>query len=140
KLLEEMIDFFGPTAKAGNIDVKTFLPADLPQVRLDRELFKQAILNLLLNAEQAMPEGGSITLQAGADDGQVVLHIIDTGHGIAPEVLAKLFRPFFSTKTGGTGLGLATTRRIIEGHHGAIDVQSEVGKGTRFTIRLPAAK
>ncbi|MBI3412083.1 MAG: two-component sensor histidine kinase [Planctomycetes bacterium] len=140
KLLEEMIDFFGPTAKSGNIDVKAYLPADLPPVRLDRELFKQAILNLLLNAEQAMPEGGSITLQAGVDNGHVVLHIIDTGQGIAPDVLAKLFTPFFSTKTGGTGLGLATTRRIMQGHHGSIDVQSEVGKGTRFTIRLPAAR
>lgn len=139
KLLEEMIDFFGPTAKAGNIHVKTYLPADLPPVCLDRELFKQAILNLLLNAVQAMPEGGSITLQAGVDNSSVILHIIDTGQGIAPDVLAKLFTPFFSTKTGGTGLGLATTRRIMQGHNGTIDVQSEVGKGTRFTIRLPAA-
>ena len=134
-----MTDFFGPTAKAVNIDVKTYLPADLPLVPLDRELFKQAILNLLLNAEQAMPEGGSITVQASRDDGSVILHIIDTGKGIAPDVLAKLFTPFYSTKQGGTGLGLATTRRIIQGHHGTIDVQSEVGKGTRFTIKLPIA-
>jgi signal transduction histidine kinase len=69
----------------------------------------------------------------------VCLSLIDTGAGIAPEVLPKIFRPFFSTKSkdGGSGLGLPTTRRIIEAHHGTIDVQSEVGKGTKFTIRLP---
>ena len=67
KVLEEMTDFFGPTARAANIDLKTYLPADLPQVRLDKELFKQALLNLLLNAEQAMPQGGAVTIQAGVE-------------------------------------------------------------------------
>ena len=67
KVLEELIDFFGPTANAAAIDLKTYLPADLPRVRLDKELFKQALLNLLLNAEQAMPQGGSITIQAGVE-------------------------------------------------------------------------
>lgn len=137
KVLEELIDFFGPTAKVAKIDVKTYLPADLPPVPLDRDLFKQAVLNVLLNAEQAMPEGGSITIQAALENEHISLHIIDTGHGIAPEALAKIFTPFFSTKEGGTGLGLPTTRKIILGHHGAIDVESEVGKGTKFTIRLP---
>src|SRR5262249_448872 len=101
KVLEELIDFFGPTAKAANIHVKVYLPADLPAVRLDADLFKQAILNILLNAEQAMPEGGSVTLQAAVDNGHVCLHIIDTGQGIAPDMLAKIFTPFFSTKKGG---------------------------------------
>lgn len=137
KVLEEMIDFFSPTARAANIDVKMYLPADLPPVRLQKDLFKQALLNLLLNAEQAMPEGGSITMQAVAAQEEICLHFIDTGAGIPPHVLAKLFTPFFSTKQGGNGLGLAITRKIIQGHGGAIDVQSEVGKGTRFTIRLP---
>jgi two-component system sensor histidine kinase HydH len=147
KVLEEMIDFFGPSARAANIDVKTYLPADLPLVRLDRELFKQALLNLFLNAEQAMPQGGSVTIQAAmgpthAPSGEECLHlsIIDTGKGIAPEVLAKIFQPFFSTKSTGSGLGLPTARKIVEAHDGTIDVQSEVGKGTKFTIRLPVVK
>ncbi|MCI0681663.1 MAG: ATP-binding protein [Gemmataceae bacterium] len=138
KVIEEMVDFFTPTAKAANIDIKTYLPADLPQVALHREMFEQALLNLMLNAEQAMPEGGSMTFQAATEAGDVVLSLIDTGTGIAPEVLPKIFEPFFSTKSGGSGLGLATTRKIVAAHNGGIDVQSEVGKGTKFTIRLPA--
>ena len=108
---------------------------------LDADLFKQALLNLLLNAQQAMPDGGEITLQAAAADGDgVSLSVIDAGKGMTPEVAAKVFRPFFSTRQGGTGLGLATTRKIIEAHGGAIEVQSEVGRGSKFTLRLPAVK
>jgi len=138
KVIEEMVDFFEPTARAAGIDIKTYLPADLPAVRLNRDMFKQALLNLMLNAEQALRGGGSITVQAVLEPGHVCLSLIDTGHGMPPDVLAKIFEPFFSTKATGSGLGLATTRKIVEAHHGAIDVQSEVGKGTKFTIRLPA--
>lgn len=139
KLVEEMIDFFTPTARAANIDIKTFLPADLPVLMMNKEMFRQALLNLMLNATQAMPDGGELTFQASVESGQVLLSLIDTGTGIAPEILPKIFRPFYSTKskTGGTGLGLPTTKKIIEAHRGAIDVQSDVGKGTKFTIRLP---
>ena len=138
KVIEEMVDFFEPTARAAGIDIKTYLSADLPAVRLNRDMFKQALLNLMLNAEQALTGGGSITVQAILEPGHVCLSLIDTGHGLPPDVLAKVFEPFFSTKSTGSGLGLATTRKIVEAHHGAIDVQSEVGKGTKFTIRLPA--
>lgn len=140
KEIEEMVDFFGPTAQATHIDIKTYLGADVPLVPLDRELFKQALLNLFLNAEQAMPQGGEITVQTACASGQVILSVIDTGAGIPPEVLGKIFEPFFSTKKGGSGLGLATTKRIIERHGGTIEVQSAVGKGTKFTIRLPACQ
>lgn len=149
KLIEEMIDFFSPTARAANIEIKSFVAGDLPRVPLDRELFKQALLNLMLNAEQAMPGGGELTIQAirGQESGGksqepgargiVCLSLIDTGKGMAPEVMAKVFEPFFSTRPGGTGLGLPTTRKIIEAHGGSIEVQSAVGRGTKFTIRLP---
>ncbi len=135
-----MVDFFGPTARAANIEIKSYLPADLPPVALDADLFKQALLNLLLNAQQAMPDGGELTIQAAADGDGVSLSVIDTGKGMTPEVAAKVFRPFFSTRPGGTGLGLATTRKIVEAHGGTIEVQSEVGRGSKFTIRLPAVK
>ena len=100
-------------------------------------MFKQALLNLMLNAEQAMPEGGQLTIQAGHEPGWVCLNLIDTGNGMSPQVAAKVFRPFFSTKPAGSGLGLPTVRKIVEGHGGHIDVQSEVGKGTKFTVKLP---
>jgi signal transduction histidine kinase len=138
KVLEEMIDFFGPTARAANIDIKCYLPADLPPLNLDQELFRQALLNLMLNAEQAMPNGGELTIQAALEPGGISLSLIDTGKGMTAEVLAKVFQPFFTTRPGGNGLGLATTRKIIEAHGGRIEVQSEPGRGTKFTLHLPA--
>jgi two-component system, NtrC family, sensor histidine kinase HydH len=142
EIIEEMIDFFGPTARQANITIHPYLPANLPQVRLDSQLFKQALLNLLLNAEQAMPSGGELVIQAShspgpAGAGTVLVSLIDTGVGMSPEALTKVFRPFFSTKQGGTGLGLPTTKKIIEAHGGIIEVQSEMGKGTKFTLKLP---
>jgi len=136
-VVEEMVDFFGPTARQANIEINCYLPADLPAVPLDQELFKQALLNLMLNAEQAMPTGGELTIQGSHEPGWVCLSLIDTGNGMCPEVAAKVFRPFFSTKPGGTGLGLPTVRKIVQAHQGRIDVQSEVGRGTKFTIMLP---
>jgi signal transduction histidine kinase len=141
RLVEELMDFFGPTAQQAGIDVKSYIPPDLPPISLDQELFKQALLNLLLNAQQAMPQGGQLTLQASFEPapvpGGIVLSLIDTGLGMTAEVLGKVFRPFFSTKQGGTGLGLATVRKIVHAHGGTIEVQSEPGRGTKFTIRLP---
>jgi signal transduction histidine kinase len=141
-VLGEMVDFFAPTARAGGLEIKTYLPADLPPVPLDRELFQQAVLNLLLNAQQAMSEGGQITMQARVDPDEsagrmVRLDVIDTGSGMSAEALGKCFRPFHTSKPGGHGLGLPTTRRIIDMHGGRINVQSEPGKGTQFTIWLP---
>jgi len=139
-VLDDLIDFFGPMAKKHNIEIKSYVPAGLPQVALDRALFHQGLLNLLLNAQQAMPEGGEITLQAAATPSEVVVSLIDTGKGMTPEVLARAFQPFYSTREGGTGLGLPTTKRIIEAHGGTLLAESAPGKGTRFTLRLPAVQ
>jgi signal transduction histidine kinase len=136
-VVDEMVDFFGPTARQANITIKSYVPAGLPSVQLDQDMFRQALLNLMLNAEQAMPAGGELTIQAGRETDCVWLSLIDTGQGMPPEVLSRIFKPFFSTKPGGTGLGLPTTRKIIRAHSGSLDVQSEVGRGTKFTIRLP---
>ena len=119
EVVEELVDFFGPMARAASIEIKSYIPADLPPVALDRDLFKQALLNLLLNAQQAMPGGGEMTIQAAAGRRTAsVLELIDTGQGHVAEVLAKAFQPFYSTRSGGTGLGLPTTRKIIEAHGG----------------------
>lgn len=136
-LLGELLDFFVPTARATNIEVRTFFPADLPLINLDRDVFKQAILNLLLNALQAMPTGGELTIQVRIEHGRCVIRIIDTGHGMPPEVVSRVFKPYYTTKPGGSGLGLATTRKIIEAHGGTIGVNSEPTRGTCFTITLP---
>jgi signal transduction histidine kinase len=152
-VVDELIEFYQPTAEKAGINIIRLLPADLPPVRLNREMFKQALLNLLLNAQQAMPSGGDLTIQASVETSlaprhesdaelardMVCLSIIDTGVGMTPEVLANVFRAFYSTRPEGTGLGLPTTRRIIEAHDGTMEVQSEPGRGTRFVIRLPLA-
>ncbi|MCX7699711.1 MAG: ATP-binding protein [Gemmataceae bacterium] len=137
-VLGEMVDFFAPTARSAGIDIKVFLPSDLPALLLDVDLFKQALLNLMLNAQQAMEEGGQLVVQAHCPEPNLVrLDLIDNGCGMSPETLARCFRPFHTTKPGGNGLGLPTTRRIVEMHGGRIEVQSERGKGTQFTIWLP---
>ena len=138
-VISRMIDFLGPTAKQRNVDINWFPEPDLPPVRLDADLFEQALLNLMLNAEQAMPDGGTLTLIGRTECNRVFLDVIDTGIGIEPEAMAKLFRPFHTTKPDGNGLGLATTRKIVAAHGGTIDVQSSPGRGTKFTIALPAA-
>lgn len=137
-VVSRMIDFLAPTAKQQNIEIIWLPAADLPPVHLDSDLFEQALLNLMLNAEQAMPDGGTLTLIGRSEAQTVCLEVIDTGVGIEPESMAKLFRPFHTTKPDGNGLGLATTRKIVLAHGGAIDVQSTPGRGTKFTISLPA--
>jgi two-component system, NtrC family, sensor histidine kinase HydH len=138
-VIEEMVDFFSPTAKQANVAITTYLPADLPNVAIDEDLFKQALLNLMLNAEQAMPQGGELIVQACGENGGIRLDLIDTGVGMTADQATRVFRPFFTTKPGGNGLGLPTTKRIMEAHGGTIDVESETGKGTKFTVRMPAA-
>lgn len=137
EVVTRLVDFLSPTARDKRIDIEWFVAPDLPLVLLDRDLFEQGLLNLMLNAEQAMPEGGTLTLVGRRDGPWVCLEVIDTGIGIPPEILPRVFQPFFSTKPNGHGLGLAITRRIVQAHGGTIEVQSTPGHGTRFTIRLP---
>jgi signal transduction histidine kinase len=137
-IVEEIRDFYEPTAATKSIVMRTHLAADLPTVLLDADLFKQALLNLVLNAEHAMPSGGELILRTRREARSVVLDVIDTGVGMTEEVRARIFEAFFSTRSGGSGLGLPTSRKIIEAHGGTIRVQSEPGKGSQFTIRLPS--
>ncbi|MGL4462214.1 MAG: sensor histidine kinase [Planctomycetia bacterium] len=139
-IVRDLIDFHSPQAETRGIVTRENLRADLPLVRVDVDQFKQALLNLLLNAQTAMPNGGELILQTRAADGVVCLDVIDTGVGVAPESLEKIFKPFYSTRSDGSGLGLPTTKRIVEAHDGRLKVESEPGKGTAFTIELPAAR
>lgn len=135
--IEETVEFFQPRADEAGITITCYLDADLPRVQLDAEAFRGALLNLMLNAVQAMPEGGELVLRTTAPGDQVVLQLIDSGVGMDDHTAAHMFEAFFSTTAGGSGLGLPTTAKIIEGHGGRIGVQSEVGRGTQFTIELP---
>ncbi|WP_165244063.1 two-component system sensor histidine kinase NtrB [Paludisphaera soli] len=138
-VVEELCDFYEPQASVRGVMVRTHFAPDLPKAALDADAFKQAVLNLMLNAEHAMPDGGELILTTRRDGPFVVLDVIDTGVGMPEETRLKIFDPFYSTKKGGTGLGLPTTRNIIEAHGGSIEVQSVPNRGSRFSIRLPAA-
>jgi signal transduction histidine kinase len=153
RVVEELIDFIHPQAQAYKIRVLTALAPENPVCPLDENLFKQALLNLLLNAIQAMPpeccqeRGAELLVRtlvsqngSGQGGGQAILYVSDTGVGIAKANLPHIFDAYFTTKKGGTGLGLPTTRRIIEEHHGMISVQSEPGRGTSFRVELPLAE
>ena len=124
-----------------NIKLNKKLSRDLPQIPIDSNKIKQVFLNLMLNAAEAMPEGGSlsITSRLSADKKYIEIEFTDTGLGIPEENINKLFDPFFTTKTGGTGLGLAVSYGIIEQHKGKIEVKSRQGQGSTFIIKLPTS-
>ncbi len=132
-----LLEFFGPKAKEAGIEVVCYLDPDLPSVVLDRETFQAALLNLVLNAQQAMADGGQLVLRTRPTPTGVALDLIDTGCGMDEKTQQRIFQAFYSTKPGGSGLGLPTTRKIVEAHGGQISLQSEIGKGTQFTIELP---
>jgi signal transduction histidine kinase len=113
------------------------LPASL-EWEVDPQQFRQAIWNLCLNAVQAMPDGGELRVTALALEGSLVVRIEDSGHGIGSNDVAHVFEPFFSTKPGGSGLGLALVHRILKDHGGDIEVDSTPGGGSTFTLRIPA--
>lgn len=149
-LVEELADFFLPQAQHHGVSMRVELAPSALSSSVDARQFKQALLNLMLNATQAMANhesgaagcelilrtepGDPIHLGEGAS---CCIHVIDTGPGIPPDALSRIFEPYFSTKHGGSGLGLPTTKRLVEEHGGSIDVHSDLGKGTDFVIRLP---
>ena len=110
---------------------------DLPEVEHDSDQIHQVLLNLLLNAVQAMEKTGTVNVEIGSRDGYASVVVRDTGRGISPQNLPNIFRPFYTTKGDGTGLGLSLAHRIVEDHHGRIEVSSVVGKGSRFEVLLP---
>jgi signal transduction histidine kinase len=136
--VRRVLDFVQAQAKEAGIEVREYLASDLPTVMLDREGFHGALLNLVLNAQQAMPDGGQLVVRTQPTGIGVAVDLIDTGKGMDDGTQGRIFEAFFSTRSGGTGLGLPIARKIIEAHGGEITVQSAVGRGTKFTIKLPA--
>ncbi len=140
QVVRQVLDLYRAKLQQAGIEVIDYLTTDLPLVLLDREAFESALSNLIINAEQAMPHGGQLVVRTYRTPHGVALELIDTGIGMDENTLAHIFEAFFSTKKGGTGLGLPTAKKIIEGHGGSIEVQSQVGTGSQFTIRLPAPR
>jgi two-component system NtrC family sensor kinase len=139
-LIEKTLAFVEKQAPFQNIRIVKELNPAIPPVFIDADQIQQVFVNIILNAADAMAEkGGTLTIKADVRDGFVEVSFADTGHGIPKEHLSKLFDPFFTTKqTGkGTGLGLAISYGIIQSHSGDIRVESEVGKGATFRVKLP---
>jgi signal transduction histidine kinase len=137
-LFEEILPIVEPEARKHHVRVVVDCPADLPAVNGDAAMLRQAFLNLAINACQAMPAGGDLRLTcAPAGNGRVDVRIEDTGVGIPPEHLGRIFDLYFTTKDDGTGIGLSMVYRIVQMHDGEVEVQSTPGRGTTFTIQLP---
>ncbi|MDB6173624.1 MAG: zraS [Chthoniobacteraceae bacterium] len=136
-LVQESVAFLRPELENRDILVEQELRSDLPLQEVDRNQFKQAIYNVIKNAFQAMKTGGILRIRTDLDDEFISITFTDTGGGISPENMSKVFEPYFTTKASGSGLGLLIVRRIVREHGGEIDLVSDEGKGLTLTIRLP---
>src|SRR6266403_3903026 len=137
-LLDDVAVLAAPEAEQHGVHVKREFPQEPLMVRVDIDLMKQAILNLVLNGVQAMNNGGTLTLAAQRKDEAVITEVRDQGSGIPPELQEKVFELYFTTKKEGTGIGLAQTSQILDWHYGSVDFESTVGVGTTFRLRVPA--
>ena len=138
EILNATARFLQADFRQSGIDLVLDLEPLLPSVEIDEGQIRQALLNILGNARQVLSPGGEVRLSSRAGmGGEIVVEVADNGPGIAPDTLEKIFEPFFSKRAGGTGLGLAIARQMIDNHRGRIDVESALGKGTTFRIRLP---
>lgn len=137
ELILRVLEFFEAQARETGIEIVRYLDPDLPSVLLHPETLEAALVNLVKNALEAMPNGGQLMVRTRVARAGVALDMIDTGCGMDEKTLFRMFEAFYSTKSNGTGLGLPTARKIIEAHGAMIDVQSAPGLGTKFTIEFP---
>ena len=141
EVLEEALSFSRDRIQEREITIDKYLSQDLPKIMVDSDQVRGALLNIIINAIQAMPKGGELTLYTRRRNGALELSVRDTGTGISEEIRGKIFSPFFTTKrTLGTGLGLSIAYKAIESHGGNIKFDTEVDVGTTFTIGLPVNK
>jgi len=139
-LLDDVIEAARPTVSKAGLMLRPDVPSDVPPVMADRQLIHQAVLNLILNACDFTDRGGSIAVSLKRSGEHAVIAVQDTGRGIAPEDQKKIFQLFFTTRPGGTGLGLANTFRFVQLHNGRIEFESEPGRGATFRMELPLAR
>jgi signal transduction histidine kinase len=138
-LLADLVTFVGPECSRKGVSVSLAVEGGPETVVVDAFQLKHAVLNLVLNALQATPKGGAIAIEAGGDDRALEIRVRDGGEGMSEGVLPRAFDAFFTTREGGTGLGLPIARRIVEAHGGRLVLQSREGEGTLATLSLPAA-
>jgi signal transduction histidine kinase len=136
--LAALVEFHEPDVAEGGVSLRFYPGAGIGLVPADWDHVQAAVVNLVRNAKDATPNGGQILVSTLREGGHVLIRVTDTGAGIAPELQGKVMDPYFSTKKSGTGLGLPTAQRVAEEHGGSLRLQSEVGKGTQFTLRLPS--
>ncbi|MDP2276623.1 MAG: ATP-binding protein [Nitrospirota bacterium] len=138
-LINRLLVLLNYPASKKNIEIINDLSDDISEILIDENKMSQVFMNIMINAVQAMDDGGRLTIRTKADDGFCVVSIEDTGGGIAPDIMSHIFDPFFTTKGigEGTGLGLSVSKGIVEQHGGMIEVDSEIGAGTTFKIKLP---
>jgi len=139
-LFEDLVGFIGPECSGKGVSLSLVADGGPATIVADPFQVKHAVLNLVLNALQATPAGGAIVIGLGGDDRTLVLEVRDTGEGMDPAVLSRAFDAFFTTREGGTGLGLPIARRIAEAHGGRLVLRSRVGEGTVATASLPAVR
>lgn len=137
RYLEDLVEFYEPECRRAGITVRRDFAPDPYPVRIDPAQFKNVILNLLVNAREAVGEQGEITVSTRELEREVEIRVSDNGGGVPPEAESRVFEVFFSTKERGTGLGLAIARRIVEEHGGALHLENRPGRGAEFVIRLP---
>jgi signal transduction histidine kinase len=140
RLLEDVLMLASPDAERHGVHVLRHIPDEPLPVKIDTDLVKQAILNVMINGMQAMANGGNLTISASRDDGNVNVEITDEGGGIPPEIREKIFNLYFTTKKGGTGIGLAMAYRVMQLHNGSMEFDTIVGQGTKFKLCFPAAE
>lgn len=137
EVVARLAAFVEPEANVKGIDVKLNLAEEPLVCPVDENLLRQALMNIVINGQEAMPDGGVVRLTTGSHEDGAFVTISDTGVGIAPENRDRILRPFFSTKAHGNGLGLSITQRILNEHGGSLSLETELGRGTTFTIVLP---
>ncbi len=136
-LISDMVDFYSPQAQSHAVTIRQGLHNEPLVCKVDADMLKQVMLNLFINAQQAMSGGGELMIRTNRREKDVVIEISDTGSGIPADKLEYIFDAFYSSRPQGSGLGLPTAKKIIEAHNGSITVNSEPGKGTSFAMRLP---
>ena len=138
--IETVLNAYSAEAAQRGVEIKRYLDSDLPSIALHSDSLQAALMNLVLNALEATERGGQLMVKTYTTQSSVALDLIDTGRGIDNNTILHMFEPFYTTKEGGSGLGLPTARKIIEAHGGRINVQSEVGIGTKFTLEFPTLR